>query len=176
MKFIVIIVLIVISLSLFYYLQLEKTTRYPVGKRMLNLTIEGKMGQETISFNSTLNTILIWFYPECEHCLYQLNTINNHLERLPATRIIFLTGERTFFSNNYRIHWPNLIKSSHVLFGIVDKSRFIDEFGPVITPSLLFFNHEGILKEKLLGEVKIAKIVKLIQKYTVPEQMMSGSN
>jgi len=134
------------------------------------------MGQEAISFDSTLNTVLIWFHPECEHCRYQLNTINNHIERLPTTRLIFLTDERTFFSNNYRFHWPNLINSSHVLFGIIDRSRFIDEFGPVLIPSLLFFNREGILKEKLLGEVKIAKIVKLIQKYTVPEQMMSGSN
>ncbi len=176
MKYIEIIFLIVISLLLFYFTQLEKKVRNPVGKKMLDLTIEGKMGQETISFDSTLNTVIIWFHPECEHCRYQLNTINNHIERLPTIRLILITDERTFFSNNYRTHWPNLIKSSHVLFGIIDRSRFIDEFGPVITPSLLFFNHEGILKEKLLGEIKIAKVVKLIEKYAVPEQMMSGSN
>jgi hypothetical protein len=74
------------------------------------------------------------------------------------------------------MEWPYLVQSPNALFGIIDRSRFISEFGPVINPSLLFFNHRGILKEKLLGEVKFEKIVQMINKHPVPEQQMSGSN
>jgi hypothetical protein len=176
MKYLLIIVVMAIFVLLYYSFQMEKSERYQREPKISNLTIESSMGQETITLDCTTNTVLIWFHPECENCRYQLNTINSHIEQLPATRFIFITDERTFFTNNDIIHWPNLINSSQVLFGIIDRSKFISEFGPVINPSLLFFNHEGLLKEKLLGEVKIAKIVNMINKHTVPEQKISGPN
>jgi hypothetical protein len=134
------------------------------------------MGQENISFDTHHSTVIVWFHPECDHCRYQLDVINNNIRRLRTARFLFITAEKDFFRKKFNFAWPDLVESPYVLFGIIDKSKFIDEFGPVITPSLLFFNRSGELKEKLYGEVKVDKIIQLINKHPVPEQMMSGSN
>ena len=120
--------------------------------------------------------MIIWFHPECEHCRYQLHVINSNINLFRDVRFLFITDEKNFFVKKYKNEWPALVKSSNTFFGIIEKSRFTDEYGPVITPSLLFFNKNGLLKEKILGEVKIEKILQLLDKHPVPEQMMSGSN
>ena len=176
MRYIVVIIVFFMGLLLFYAFQTGKTYSYINNTRFSELKIEGNMGQEIISHDSTCSTVIVWFHPKCENCRYQLGIINDNLEKIQSVRFLFITDDRSFFSNNYRIKWPDLVESSQVLFGIIEKSRFTNEFGPVIKPSLLFFDHQGILKERLLGEVKIEKIVQLINKHPVPEQMMSGSN
>lgn len=145
-------------------------------KKYDELIFEGKMGQAQILFDQNYSTIIVWFHPNCDHCRYQLDIINRNINRMQDVRFIFITGEKDFFEKNHSIDWPELVESSHSLFGIIDKSKFIDEFGPVITPSLLFFDYSGELKEKLYGEVKVDKIIQLINKHPLPERAMSGSN
>jgi hypothetical protein len=176
MKYTVFLIILIITIFLIYAFQAEKADRYIGTIYLSDLNFEGEMGQEIISSDSTRTTVIVWFHPECEHCRYQLDEINDNIRRLQAARFLFITDERAFFAKKFNIAWPDLVQSSHAIFGIIDRSKFIDEFGPVITPSLLFFNHRGILKEKLLGEVKFEKIVQMINKHPVPEQMMSGSN
>jgi hypothetical protein len=170
------VVFLIISIFLIYAFQAEKANRYIGTVNLSDQNFEGEMGQEKIYPDSTRTTVIVWFHPECEHCRYQLDVINNNIRCLLTTRFLFITDERAFFAKKFSIAWPDLVQSSHAIFGIIDKSKFINEFGPVITPSLLFFNHRGILKEKLLGEVKFEKIVQILNKHPVPEQMMSGSN
>jgi hypothetical protein len=145
-------------------------------KRFSKITIEGEMGKEIIYHDSTRVTLIIWFHPKCEHCRYQLHVINSNINAFRDVRLLFITDEKTFFLKKYTTEWPVLVKSSHTVFGIIDKSRFIDEYGPVITPTLLLFNKNGLLKEKLLGEVKIEKILQLLNKHSIPEHLISGSN
>ena len=176
MKYMGFFIIIIILIFLIYAFQALKTDRYTDIKRLSNLNFEGEMGQEKIYPDSTRTTVIVWFHSECKHCRYQLNVFNTNISRLQAARFLFITGEKDFFKKKFSNAWPDLVQSSHVIFGIIDRAKFVGEFGPVITPSLLFFNHSGILKEKLLGEVKFEKIVKLINKHPVPEQKMSGSN
>jgi hypothetical protein len=166
----------ILVLFLIYTFQAENTKRNRDTVRLSNLNFEGKMGNENFNADSTRTTVIVWFHPECEYCRYQLNVINSNIGRFPSARFLFITGEREFFKKKFSMEWPYLVQSPNALFGIIDRSRFISEFGPVINPSLLFFNHRGILKEKLLGEVKFEKIVQMINKHPVPEQQMSGSN
>jgi len=170
------IVLIFIGISLVYMFQVKKEHSLINKRKLDNLEYEGKMGQESLSNDPARPTVIIWFHPECENCRYQLDSINGSIKKLTGARFFFITADTNFFKNKFSIIWPELIQSPYVFFGIIDKSKFIDEFGPVVTPSLLLFNRGGILKEKLYGEVKIEKIIQLINKHPVPEQTMSGSN
>lgn len=176
MKYLFILIIVAIAVSLIYAFQAKKEETLVDKIILSNLTIEGKMGQERVSNDQVRPTIIIWFHPNCENCQYQLNIINGNIERLSEARFFFITADTNFFKNKYDSAWPDLVKSSYVSFGIIDKLKFIDEFGPVVTPSLLLFNRMGILKEKLYGEVKVDKILHLIKNISVPEQAMSGVN
>ena len=176
MKYLFVLIIIALSVFLIYAFQAKNEETFCVSKTLSNLTIEGKMGQERLTNDQVRPTIIIWFHPNCENCQYQLNIINGNIERLSGARFFFITTDTNLFKNKYDSVWPDLAKSSYVSFGIIDKLKFIDEFGPVVTPSLLLFNRMGILKEKLYGEVKVDKILHLIKNISVPEQAMSGSN
>jgi len=175
-RYLIILIFPALVIILFFTIQVKKAdTKYGL-KKLSNIIMEGKMGQEHIPSDTTRPTVMIWFHPECRNCKYQLDVINNNIRHLYTARFLFITPEKNFFRKKISKTWPELAKSSNTLFGIIDKSRFIKEFGPVATPSLLLFNHTGILKEKIYGEVKLEKILDLIKNISVPEQTMSGSN
>jgi len=176
MKYFFALIILVLAIILIFVFQAKNRETFYGLKTVSNLNMEGKMGQENIPSDTTRPTVLIWFHPECFNCRYQLDVINDNIRRLDSARFLFITPEKDFFKKKFSSAWPELVKSSNALFGIIEKSRFIDEFGPVVTPSLLFFNQRGILKEKLYGEVKVEKIVYLIKNNSVPEQTISGSN
>lgn len=176
MKIFIAMILVAITFFLFYAFQAKKQEAFSNDITLSNLIIEGKMGQERLSSDSTRPTIIIWFHPDCENCRYQLNIINGSIEKLTKARFFLITADTNFFKNNYSAKWQDLLQSSYVTFGIINKFKFINEFGPVVTPSFLLFNQKGILKEKLYGEVKVEKIIHLINMISVPEQTMSGAN
>ena len=158
-KYIYILIVITIIIFLIFAFQMKKGKNFGDNITLSNLTFEGNMGHENLSEDPTRPTIIIWFHPECENCQYQLKIIDGNIERLAEARFFFITADTNFFINKYASKWPDLVQSKHVFFGIIKKSRFIDEFGPVVTPSLLIFNRMGVLKEKLYGEVKLEKIL-----------------
>jgi len=175
-KYLFTLIIVLIVIFLIYAFQTKNKAAFNEIKMLPNLTLEGKMGQESLSNDSVRPTIIIWFHPKCENCRYQLDIINGNIERLAAARFFLITADTNFFKNKISNTWPDLVQSASVTFGIIDKYRFINEFGPVVMPSLLLFNRRGILIEKLYGEVKVDKIIHLIKNITVPEQTISGSN
>ena len=134
------------------------------------------MGKESIERDQEKSTVIVWFHPDCEHCLYQLARLNDHIDQLVDARFFFVTSEKNFPTNYHLGLWPQLTSSAHVRFGILDKESFSNSFGRVVTPTTFIFNKEGKLEEKLFGEVKIEKIQRLIDKPNVPEHEGGGFN
>ena len=155
MKYLVVLIFIAIVIFLVYVFHAKKEDVFKENYILSKVRYEGIMGKDSIINDPTRSTVIIWFHPECEHCRYQLDVLNKNIRQLGDARFFFITAERGYFRKNFRIAWPDLVQSPHVSFGIIDKSRFINEFGLVVTPSLLFFNYVGVLKEKLYGEVKV---------------------
>jgi len=71
--------------------------------------------------------------------------------------------------------WPNLVNSSKVLWGIVDKKQFRETFGGKGFPTTFIFDNQGVLNSKLFGEPKLDKIVSELKKNPGgPEHRVSG--
>ena len=167
---------ILIGLFVALMIQLKKNEIMKPGARMPQLTFEGKMGKEYLINDYKTPTVIIWFHPDCAHCLYQLTEINDHLHLLGETKFFFLTADRNFPANKHVGLWPNLTSTNQVRFGILDKERFTTSFGKVVTPTTYIFNKQGNLEKKLLGEVKIGKIHRIIQNLNAREYENSGFN
>ena len=157
-------------------LDTKKTDNFPIGSALPNLTFEGLMGKDSIQGDSLQATVIIWFHLRCEHCQYQLNVIDKNIQRFGNVRLFLLSGDREYFKKNHRISWPNLGRAGNVFFGIIDKTKFTNEFGPMVTPSLLIFNRHGELKKKIQGEVRLEMILKIIDSVQVPKHILSGHN
>ena len=151
-------------------LNTQNTEKLAPGANLPLLSYEGKMGEVKIERDSTKTTVIIWFHPECEHCLYQLHVINKHLFAFSEARFFFFTDDYKFPQDRHLGKWTNLTSSENVRFGIIDKGMFTSHFGPVVKPSLFIFNRKGKLTNKMFGEVKKEKLMELINAYIVPEQ------
>ena len=134
------------------------------------------MGRDSIQKDSLQATVIIWFQPGCGHCQYQLNVIDKNIQRFGNIRLFLLSGDRELLNKKHRIFWPNLVGAGNVFFGIVDETKFKNEFGPLMTPSLLVFNRFGHLENKIQGEVRLETILKIIKNLKVPEHIVSGHN
>lgn len=176
MKYSIVLIAIVITILLLYAFHAKKKALFHDGITFSNLIIETKIGRQRFLPDSTRPMIIIWFQPECEKCQYQLTMLNKNMGILEEIRFFFISPDTNLFKNKYTSIWPNLTQSKSVSFGIIDKSRFVAEFGPVVTPSLLFFNEVGALKEILYGEAKLEKILHLIHKNSIAKETKSGSN
>jgi peroxiredoxin len=138
------------------------------GTKIPELIFEGKMGKENLTNDDDKTTVIIWFHPDCEHCLYQLTQINAFIDLLSNTKFFFLTAERKFPSTRHLGLWPNLTTAEHVRFGVLEKERFMASFGKVTTPTTFIFNKRGILVEKIFGEVKFQKIRRVLESIKTP--------
>ena len=151
-------------------LNTQNTEELTQGSNLPLLSYEGNMGEVKIEKDSTKSTVIIWFHPDCEHCLYQLHIIDQDLSVFNQTRFFFFTDDKKFPSDRHLGKWTNLTSTTNVRFGIIDQGLFSDHFGPVVKPSLFIFNREGKLTNKVFGEVKTEKLIELINIKIVPEQ------
>jgi hypothetical protein len=131
------------------------------GSRIPALSYAGINGKKIIEEDTDGYTFLLWFYPDCEQCQYQLQILEDHIDKFKNRRFFLLTGKRKYINEKLLSIWPNLGKSPNVSFGFVDASRFIQLFGPAGFPTWFVFNREGVLIAKMYGEVKARKIYNL---------------
>ena len=71
-----------------------------------------------------------------------------------------VAGEKDFFKKRAFEKWSNLYKNEDITFGIVQKSKYENKFGSMITPSIYIFNSSNKLKRKIRGEIKIESLLK----------------
>jgi peroxiredoxin len=165
----------ILGVFLALMLHFTKYQRMNPGAKVPDLIFEGKMGKECLVHDSTMTTVIVWFHPDCEHCLYQLTQIDAHIHVLSSTKFFFLTADKNFPSTRHLGLWPNLTSAGHVRFGILDRERFMASFGKVITPTTFIFDRQGHLIEKIFGEVKIKKIQYVLDSVNIPEHGKSRS-
>jgi len=148
----------------------KKTEKFNEGSAMPVLAYEGNMGKKVIERDSIKTTVIIWFHPDCQHCLYQLDIINRNFFSFHEVKFFFLTDDLIFPEDRHLGKWPNLTSADNVQFGIVGQSVFEHHFGSVVKPSIFIFNEKGKLTKKVFGEVKIKKLLELLNIVLVPEQ------
>lgn len=151
--------LIVFCLIGWMIMEAIKPEVLPVGSIMPKLKFVNTSGPHILQPDSINKTMIIRFNRDCEHCMYELNLINNKLSKFKNINIFILTSENDFFKSDYQKKWPDLTQADNVQWGVVDKNNFKNKFGSSGTPYILIFNQNGVLLNKITGEIKISKIL-----------------
>jgi hypothetical protein len=156
--------------TFFFVFLTQNTEKFTEGSAMPVITYNGNVGKKVIEKDSTQTTVIIWFHPDCEHCLYQLDIINKNFLSFHDAEFFFFTDDEIFPEARHLGRWPNLTSADNVRFGIIERFTFENYFGSVMMPSFYIFNKKGKLTKKIFGEIKIQKLLELINMKTVPEQ------
>lgn len=127
-----------------------------------NMTIAFLDGTQTHAKKLQGKTVLILFFPDCDHCQREAAQIQKNIGRFNGYTIYFLTTaakqEAQAFAANYKL---NNIKN--VKFGFITVNDVLTNFGAVDTPSLYIYSTEHKLVQKFNGETQIDLILKYIK-------------
>jgi hypothetical protein len=130
-----------------------------IGSSVPTIPFIDHMGNIKELKNEEVLFVIIFFNLECEHCLYQLNIINEGFDRFNGTRMFFLTNDKNIFRESKLQQWDRLTVSKDVTFGIINRHEFGLVFGKLVLPTVFIFNAMGELVKKIYGEVKLERIL-----------------
>ena len=148
----------------------------PLGSELPELEYLTQNGKNYLKPDSGQVMLVMLFHPDCEHCEYQLNRFNDQSEKLDSMSLVLLTTDQKIFVNDKIKTWPVLSQLNNVGWGIVERNHFKDLFGSFAYPSSYIFNQSGILSHKIRGEVKIEKLLSIINDFGGRERQISGIN
>lgn len=141
-----------------------KPEALPVGSKHPQISYKTINGYDTLKTNNQNKMLVIYFSKDCSHCEYELSILNENIERLEETTAYLFTTDKNYLNSEEIKMNENLLLSNQIIYGIVNEENFKKLFGSLITPSLFFFNKEGLLTAKIKGETKIERIIEELKK------------
>ena len=123
--------------------------------------INGKIFNSN-EIQNDLPLVITFFHPECEHCQYEIKEIVLNNKAFQNVNFVMISGASASktkeFSEDY--HLEKMPK----LFLLRDPDFQFDEiFGKASYPTTLIYNKNHKLVEKIIGEVKVKKIIELLE-------------
>jgi len=104
-------------------------------------------------------TIFIYFNTECEYCNEEAKMIKDNIERLKKFQLIFISFEKaeniTSFAQKYQ-----LTNYDNIHFLCDDKVTFASTFDVNALPSIVLYDKEQNLIEKIKGQIKATTLIK----------------
>lgn len=107
------------------------------------------------------HTIIILFFPDCDHCQREATAIQEKISSFKNYDLYFLSSngdeEILRFSKDYKLNdLPN------VKFGRVDGGKVYQTFGAIPTPSVYIYSSERKLIKQFNGETNVEEIIKFL--------------
>lgn len=104
-------------------------------------------------------TILILFFPDCDHCQREAKAIQEHLEAFKEYNIYFIAAVPTAEVSKFSVDY-NLSGKDNVHFATTTVQDILNNFGPVDAPSIYIYSAEGKRTKSFNGEVAIEEVLK----------------
>jgi thioredoxin-related protein len=108
--------------------------------------------------------IIMFFKPDCQHCEYELNTMNSRIDELQTGDYFCLTTDKEFIKHRLYEKWRALSKSKDFVFASINENDFNENIGIKIIPLFLIYNTNERLINKILGETKFDRLLQSIKK------------
>jgi thioredoxin-related protein len=107
--------------------------------------------------------IIMFFKPDCPHCEYELELMNTRYNEIKGVDIYCITTEKKFIQDTVSSKWNNLFRMENAVFSSVNEEEYKNKLGINVTPVFYFFNREGKLTNKIIGETKFERLLESIK-------------
>lgn len=159
------VVIIVLSGALFLSAQpFEKNQRpaaVPVSNGYPNMSLVFPDGSVRSALNLPAKSILIFYFPDCDHCQREGADIAKHLTAFKNYHVWFITpasfAEIQQFAMVYK-----LVGFDYVHFVRTEAKDIVYNYGGIQTPSLYIYSKEKKLVKVFNGETKVEEIIKFL--------------
>lgn len=104
------------------------------------------------------STLFIYFNSECEFCNHEAEMVQQNIEKLKNVQLVFVSYEAKekikLFANQYQ-----LLDHANIHFVCDTKASFATTFDVKSLPTVVIYNKNKELVEKIKGQVKIETIL-----------------
>ncbi|MBA4144330.1 MAG: hypothetical protein DI538_20570 [Azospira oryzae] len=122
----------------------------------MSITLLNGTRQEAIHLPG--KTIIILFFPDCDHCQREAKAIQEKIEAFKEYTLYFVStnpaAEIQEFANEYK-----LSSIANVKFGQIAADKVFVNFGSIPTPSLYIYSADRKLKKQFNGETPVEQII-----------------
>ncbi len=117
-----------------------------------------------VAFNnkSSSSLIIIIFSSTCEDCQNKAQQIRQYIKGFAQTRVLLISPEDSTSIVKFSIQYQ-LNNLPNVRFLQLTKEKIFKTFSTTTVPYILVYNHEGNLNKKLKGDIKIEKLLEIVQ-------------
>ncbi len=122
----------------------------------MSITLLNGTKQEAINLPG--KTIIILFFPDCDHCQRESKAIQEKIDAFKEYTLYFVSTnpleEIQEFANEYKLN-----SIANVKFGQIAPDKVFVNFGSIPTPSLYIYSADRKLKKQFNGETPIEQII-----------------
>jgi peroxiredoxin len=156
------------ALALFFapaFLASVQTMAQPLsqslGNDLPNLVLTKLDGTRLATKDIKGQTLLIYFFPDCDHCQRETAQIRKHLKSFQKYALYFITSapmpQISQFAQTYQ-----LVGQPNIHFAQTSAGDIYRQVGAIPTPSVYIYSGDGHLKKSLKGETPIETILQAI--------------
>jgi len=159
-----VLMIVVTGLQFFSAKPFEKNQRpapAPVSTVYPNMKLMFPDGSIRSARDLPAKSILIFYFPDCDHCQREAADISKHLTAFKNYHVWFIAvvpfPEIQKFAIDYK-----LIGYNYVHFVQTEPKDITDNYGGIQTPSLYIYSKEKKLVKYFNGETKVEEIIKFL--------------
>jgi peroxiredoxin len=157
-KFLIFGLLLGFSMYLMPVMAFAQPTAPPATTKLPDLQITKTDGTQLATKDIKGPAILIYFFPDCDHCQREATEISKHLKAFQKYAVYFISSAElnkiSEFAKTYK-----LAGQSNIHFARASSGDIYRQVGGIPTPSLYVYSG-GQLKNTFKGETPIDKILK----------------
>lgn len=106
----------------------------------------------------TGKTMLVFFFPDCEHCQEEANAMKENINAFKDYTVYYLSSVPKAEVEKFALDY-GLSEAPNFKFGTVPGESVLDNFGPIPTPSMYIYNDEKKLVKKFEGQTPIETVI-----------------
>jgi peroxiredoxin len=133
----------------------QEVNEYPA----MNLIMSD--GSSRSARNLPPKSVLILYFPDCDHCQREATEISNHLEAFKNYQVWFISTASYADIQRFSIQYK-LMGHHNIHFVRTETQDVLSNFGGIPTPSVFIYSVEKRLVKAYKGETKIEEILKYL--------------
>jgi thioredoxin-related protein len=113
-------------------------------------------------FKEGMNTMILFFEPDCDYCLFELKALKKDIGKFKNTQIALISSASIDSLRQYKKQYDfSFIPNVNMYYA--DESQLINNFRNFIVPSIYIYNTNNELIEEFIGYTKMSELINSLE-------------
>lgn len=108
-------------------------------------------------------TVIVYFDPDCDHCQHEAAELRSRAADMAQVRLLWVSTASLPALRRFEATYGLQKQIPSLLIGQLPSAAVPGRLGLSVVPSILVYGAEGTLREKLVGQTKVDRILKALR-------------